>query len=1125
MQTSFGTIFYKGIISILIVVVIGSCKNKGDIADKLEPFGELSFALVEPSHSGIQFENKITEGKRLNYFTYPNIYSGGGVAVGDLDNDGLADIYFSGNMVENKLYKNKGNMQFEDVTSKAGVAALDVVRWTRGVTMVDINNDGLLDIYVSVSDPPGRRNNLLYVNQGGMIFKEMASDYGIDDNSNSVQSVFFDYDRDGDLDLYISVYPPFNLYNSNPFFKEKNENPSLEESDRLYRNEGNGKFTEITEEAGVLNYGLTLNASISDFNSDGWYDIYVSNDFNAKDFLYINQQDGTFKDELEDYFPHTSNFGMGTDAADFNNDGYMDLFQSDMMSDSNIGKKTNMSAMNPEIFNEALTSGLHYQFMRNTLQLNNGNGTFSDIAEISGVGYTDWSWAPLFVDLNNDGWKDLFVSNGMRRNVNNNDYLIFSSRLFAQKKITPENQHRLVEYIPENPVDNYVFINTGELGFKKEINNWGLSYEGFTHGVAYADFDKDGDLDMVFNNQDAKALIFENKARQVFENQNYVRLKLKGGAKNRNGLGAKVSLVTTDGSIQTQEFILSRGYQSSVEPVMHFGLGKIKGVDAIHINWPDGTLQKFTDIKVNQELLVEKEMTGTKELFSTADKHKDKSFSPLHVNIDYQHKENLFDDFERESLLPHKMSQFGPAMAVGDVNGDGLEDLYIGGAKDQSGSLQIQQANGSFIESQQQYFETDENQEDTGALFFDADKDGDLDLYVVSGGNEVQQGNEYYNDRFYENIDGVFYKKTDAIPTIISSGSCVVPCDFDKDGDIDLFVGGRQVPGRYPSPASSTLLLNESDKGEFTFRDVTMEMAPMLEDIGMVTSAVWLDIDNDTYEDLVFTGEWMPIKMLKNHGNMFTDISESSGLMNETGWWNALAYADFDNDGDFDLIGGNLGKNYKYKADYEHPFKIYAKDFDDNNTFDIVLGFYEKDELYPLRGRECSSNQMPFIKKKFKTYDAFAKASLTEVYGEENLGDAIRYEAKNFASSYFENLGDGTFKTKPLPQLAQISSINDIEVGDFDSDGHLDAIVAGNLLGSEVETPRNDASYGVFLKGDGKGGFTAKFPYESGLNVNGEVKQIEPINLSNMDRKSFVFTINNNKLVFYSVETPLDNDG
>ena len=1120
MQNSIRLIFQKGMVCILLMAVIVSCKNKNDDFEKLEPIGDLNFSLVDPSHSGIQFENKITEGKNLNYFTYPNIYSGGGVAVGDLDNDGLADIYFSGNMVKNRLYKNRGNMQFEDVTEKSGVGALNIVRWTRGVTMVDINNDGLLDIYVSVSDPPGRRNNLLYVNQGNMAFKEMASDYGIDDDSNSVQSVFFDYDRDGDVDLYISVYPPFNLHNSNYFFKEKNENPKYAESDRLYRNEGEGKFVDVTEESGVLNYGLSLNASISDFNSDGWFDIYVSNDFNAKDFLYINQRDGTFKDELEKYFPHTSNFGMGTDAADFNNDGYVDLFQSDMMSDNNIGKKTNMSPMNTAIFDEALASGLHYQYMRNCLQLNNGDGTFSDVAEISGVGYTDWSWASLFVDLNNDGWKDLFVSNGMRRNVNNNDYLLFSNRLYAQKKITPQNQHKLINFIPENPVDNYVFANVGKLMFKKdqERKNWGLSFKGYTHGVAYADFDRDGDLDMVFNNQDAKALVFENKARQTFEGQNYLRLKLIGDPNNLLGLSSKISVTTEDGITQTQELILSRGYQSSMEPVVHFGLGKMKKATSLEIVWPDGDLQIIENIKVNQELVVQKKEDLQKKNSLLEIEKNDKLFSSLKVDNDYKHKENHFDDFARESLLPHKMSQFGPAMAIGDVNGDGLEDMYIGGAKGQNAVLQIQDKNGTFETVIPNDFKRDRGHEDTGATFFDADGDGDLDLYVVSGGNEEEAGSSYYNDRFYENVDGVFNRRTNTIPVVASSGSCVVPSDFDKDGDIDLFVGGRQVPGRYPSPVSSTLLLNESETGEFSFRDATKQMAPMLSEVGMVTSAIWIDVDNDAYEDLVFTGEWMPIRILKNKGNRFVDISETSGLANETGWWNTLVYGDFDNDGDLDFLGGNLGENYKYKADYDQPFKIYAKDFDSNGTFDIVLGFYEEGKLYPLRGRECSSNQMPFIKNKFKTYDAFAKASLKDVYGLENIDTAIQYEAKNFATSYFENLGEGRFIARNLPELAQISSVNAIVTEDFDNDGNLDLILAGNLLGSEVETPRNDASYGLFMKGDGSGNFTAQFPHESGISVKGEVKHIALIQLANIEGTSLVFAINNRDLEFLSID-------
>ncbi|MDN5204197.1 VCBS repeat-containing protein [Fulvivirgaceae bacterium BMA10] len=1102
---------------LLVVFWFGGCTFSQKEEVRLTPFSGLDFAEVPAARSGIHFINKITEGKKLNYFTYPNIYSGGGVAVGDINNDGLADIYFSGNMVKNRLYLNEGNLYFKDITDIAEVDGLEVVRWTRGVTMVDINNDGLLDIYVNVSDPAGRRNNLLYVNQGDLKFTEQAAEYGIDDESNSVQSIFFDYDKDGDPDLYICSYPTFNLYNSNDFFKQANASPQLSESDKLYRNDGEGKFTDVTVQSGILNYGLTLNASITDFNQDGWPDIYVSNDFNAKDFLYINNGDGSFTDRLAEYFPHTSNFGMGTDAADFNNDGLVDLFQCDMMADNNAGKKTNMSAMDPATFYETIASGLHYQYMRNCLQLNNGNATFSDVAEMAGVGYTDWSWSALFADLNNDGWKDLFVSNGMRRGVNNNDYLNFSSRLYLQKKITDRNQHKLVRLMPVNPVDNYVFVNEGALSFSRQQGNGGLSFKGFTHGVAYADFDLDGDLDMVFNNQDARSLIFENKARQAYPEQNYLRVKLYGGEHNRLGLGAKVTVTMPEGSIQTQELILSRGYQSSVEPVLHFGLGRFQQIPKIEVIWSDGSSQQMKAVKVNQELEVKKKSILHDELSTNDRSVTSLIFTNDHVNINYEHEENLYDDFKKESLLPHKMSQFGPALAVADLNTDGLDDLFVGGSKGKKGGIYIQKKDGSFEPFQEELFDKEKIHEDVDALFFDADGDGDSDLYVVSGGNEESEGSVYYNDRFYENREGTFFKNTQAIPKINSSGSCVVAADYDGDGDQDLFIGGRQVPGQYPMPASSLLLENNSSDGQIFFRDKSQQVAPMLRNIGMVTDAKWVDIDNDKKKDLILVGEWMPIRIFKNGIKGFTDISEKAGLLYETGWWNTINYGDFDHDGDLDLIAGNLGLNYKYKASRKHPFNVYAKDFDENQSFDIVLGYYEEETLFPLRGRECSSNQMPFIKKKFPTYEAFAQATLTDVFGEENLNNATHYEAVNFATSYIENLGNGKFEIRPMDRLVQISSVNSIIVEDLNRDGHLDVVMGGNLFGSEVETPRNDAGYGIYMKGDGKGGFEPYFPHQSGLMIKGEIKHINLIKVKNRP-SSLVFAVNNNPLQFVSYE-------
>ncbi len=1120
-------IFLVGIVAVIILMF--SCKEKigNEIVSKIIDNKSVQlFSILDSKETGVSFQNVIKENANMNQLTYEYYYNGGGVAIADFNNDGLQDIFFTGNLTENKLYINKSDLKFEDISKSAGI--LGKKGWKTGVTIVDINDDGYKDIYVCYSgrSPEEQRKNALLINQGNLTFKDRAKEYGLDDSGYGTQAVFFDFDRDNDLDMFLVNHSIFKLGGQNPGQWKPQRDPFI--GDKLFENTGH-QFIDVSLESGInqnpIGYGLSV--SIGDLNQDGWPDIYVSNDYLEDDYIYINNQDGTFSDRAKQAFGHISMNSMGSDIADINNDGLLDIIALDMVAEDNFRSKTNMSGMNPKEFWYGISEGFHFQYMFNSLQLNMGNNKFSEIAQLSGVSNTDWSWAPLLADLDNDGYKDLYVTNGYLRDTRNKDFINIKLKL-SEKYQQPTQKElddlllTLLDTMPSVPLPNYCFKNEGNLVFNNKSSSWGIDQPSFSNGAAYGDLDNDGDLELVVNNINSNAFIYKNNSKELLKN-NHFRVKLIGPQGNNDGIGAKVN-IKYNGNNQLIEKYLTRGYQSSIEDYIHFGIGKNEKIDDVEITWPDGMTQTIQNISANTTLTIDYKDAQEGGLVNR-NQSKKLLFEDItdKLQIQYVHKENPYDDFIRESLLPHKMSQFGPALAIEDLNGDGLEDIYIGGALEQKGYLYIQNRNGHFDESIQKDFEKDKNYEDTGAVFFDADNDGDQDLYVVSGGNEKSISTGYYQDRFYKNVNGTFHKNKNAIPIMISSGSCVVPHDFDNDGDVDLFIGGRQTPGKYPLPTTSTILLNESKGNQIVFKDVTARYAPMLKDIGMVTSALWMDVDDDDLEDLVIAGEWMSVRVLKNLKNEFIDISESTGLLNETGWWNTLACGDFDNDGDLDFVGGNLGKNYKYKADYEHPFKIYTKDFDSNKTLDIVLGYYEKEELYPLRGRECSSNQMPFIKKKFKTYDAFARASLEDVYGDENLKTATQYEAKNFATSYFENLGNGKFKAKALPILAQISSVNAIEVSDFDLDGNLDMVIAGNLLGSEVETPRSDASYGFLIKGDGKGDFKVQYPYENGLYITGEVKHIAHIQIGDKGSKSLIFAINNKRLQFTSIQNTRSN--
>jgi hypothetical protein len=1113
---------------ILVTVILGlffSCnsdKNSKTFLDKKDT--EQLYTILSPNETNISFQNNLKESLNMNGLLYEYFYNGAGVAVGDLNDDGLSDIYFVSGLESNKLYLNKGKLKFQDVTDTAllqGGYGFDT-----GVTMVDINSDGKLDIYVSKSgkfNDPNKRRNELYINKGNdsegiPIFEEDAVNYGLDLAECSTQASFFDYDRDGDLDMFIinhgiSMYPDVAI---EAFLKTESDLGG----ERLYRND-NGKFIDVTKRSGIINnmIGFGLGISIGDLNNDGWPDVIVGHDYSEKDHMYMNQKNGTFKEVIKETTGHISNYSMGNDIADFNNDGLLDFITLDMMSEHNFGIKTNMGGMDPKRFNTLVGMGLHHQYMYNALQINNGIHNnlprFSDIAQLAGVSSTDWSWAPLFFDMDNDGFKDLFVSNGIKRDFRNNDFVNYQKKkqeevmqlkkegkTFDQKAFIKD----ILDKMPGRKSKNYFFRNNGNLTFSNNVIADDKNIAVNSNGAAYADLDNDGDLDIVVNNADDISLIYKNNSSDLGIG-NYLSIKLEGPEKNTIGIGARL-IATQKDKQQIVEQYMTRGYQSSVDAILHFGLGKENVLEQLKIIWPDGKVQELKDVDGNRLITVD---YRDAKVVNTKSNPNAVVFADvtLKTKVNHKHQENEFDDFKRESLLPHKMSNFGPGLAVGDINNDGLDDFYVGGAKGFSGELYVQKNDNTFDKMSNSIWKKDANCEDVAAAFFDADSDGDLDLYVVSGGNENAESSQEMQDRLYLNKGkGGFTKSVGALPKMPMSGSTVKPCDFDGDGDLDLFIGGRQIPGKYPFPARSYLLKNESKNGKALFVDVTDKMAPEFRNLGMITAAEWVDVTGDKKKDLVIVGEWTPVLIFQNEGQKFTNSTKKSGMLDKTGWWFSVVSADMDNDGDMDLVAGNLGRNYKYKTSFKSPFGVYATDFDNSGTLDIVLSYYDLGKKYPLRGRTCSSGQMPFIKKKFPTYNEFGAATLSQVYGDQ-LDKALHYNANTFGTTYFENDGKGHFKLIELPIEAQFSSVNDILIDDFNQDGFKDIVLGGNLYASEVETPRNDAGFGLLLTGNGKGNFKPLSATNSGLFINGDVKNMKFIKLGKNKKKAIIVAKNN----------------
>ncbi len=1083
----------KSIFILTILLSILSCKEDAQkIATAVS--SNTLFNEVPSAISNVAFNNRVVETYEFNFLNYPYIYIGGGVAVGDINNDGLQDMYFSANQGQNKLYLNKGNFEFQDITVSAGVP--DEQGWSTGVSMIDINNDGWLDIYVCKSaslKSHELRRNKLFINQKNNTFKESAKTYGLDHPGFSTQAYFLDHDKDGDLDMYL-VNHRYDFKNNSKISSEIQRNIEEITSDHLFRNDGN-TFTKISQEAGILNKAWGLSASIGDFNNDNWPDIYVANDYLEPDILYINNKDGTFKNDVLERMNHISFNSMGSDFADINNDLKPDLMVLDMLAEDHSRGKENMATMSTQNFNSMVQVGYHRQYMSNVLQLNRGDGNYSDIGQLAGITKTDWSWAPLIADFDNDGLKDVFITNGIEKDLGNQDFRRKAAQLNSQG--VAMSLDSVLNMIPGAKLANYSFKNNGDLTFSKSSTEWGLEKRVNSNGTAYADLDNDGDLDLVINNENDVASVYKNSS-----SNNYVRIQLIGDDKNPFGIGAKVKVVSSSGN-QYQELFVNRGYLSSVSNILNFGLAKDATIQDIEVVWPNSKVSTLKNVPANETIVIDYKDSQTTNSILDEPSKLFTSIEPEQLNLGYTHKENDFDDFSKQLLLPQKQSTLGPCSAVADINGDGLEDLYLGGAMGQSGSLYIQTSNGRFNKTNNVVLNSDRNQEDVGALFFDIDNDGDQDLYVTSGGYEFTENDPLLQDRLYMNDGKGNFEKSNALPKMLTSTKAVKAIDFDDDGDLDIVVGGRIIPGKYPLSPRSYLLQNDNGK----FSDVTDEVIPELRHVGMVNAIEITDHNADGLDDIVVVGEWMPITIFTNDSGEFIKEGFTS-LVKSEGWYQSVVAHDFDNDGDEDLVVGNIGANNKFHPTIEKPLHIFSNDFDNNGSYDIALSKVYNGNLVPVRGKECSSEQTPFLNDKIGTYKEFASLNMEGIYGNDNISNSNHLQVYNFESLYVENKGNGDFELTPLPSYAQIGPTTDILILDVNKDGYQDIIGVGNMYDTEVETVRYDASKGYVLLGNGDGTFAAN--HSSGISCNTDMRTVSKIKIGNQEHV-FV-TSNNDKL-------------